>query len=1042
MPTHFNAFISYRHCAPDAEVAGRIQRQLEHYRIPKAIQKATGIKKIDRIFRDKEELPLSGNLGDDIEYALRNSDYLIVICSPRFSESTWCQREIALFLQDHPIDHILTVLVEGEPQDVVPEVLRTGREPLSCDFRMSPRKAKEIELPRLAAAILGCRYDDLRQRAKQYKARRRTAFASAAMIFLACLSVYYYRTSRQIQQNYVQSLQNQSMFLASESLELLDDSDRLTAIALALEALPQSEDDPRPWLPEAEYALSRAVNAYGSIEDVLAINAFRHENTVYDFFLSPEGDILVSWDEGNQIYVWDTQTFALLRSFSAGVDLDYTPVLPMPDGRMLIGGSDGAMAFSYLTGEKLWENRDVYCFDLILSKDGSFAVTSQTYGTPMAVLDTATGRVMQTPEFPPEIADSFSTLTPLALSPDGRYLAMQFGSFQDYRVLVYDLEAGSVAISEFSMCDIQKIAFTQAGNVLVAGHKDKSSNYSSSLMGLNFTSTTQMQMDVFCLDAVSAGILWSNSFHYYLAGFDTALISATQETEGGQLQEVACVSAANVCILYDAATGQQLQRLEMPASAVSFDYQEGRLLWFLVDGSYASYRLGATSVGAIRYFPEDVIRGKANHGSFVQTNNSNRILLFRSTRDDSWAGFENEVPIRYSYGTAAVSDTYLVIKADYRNTYNCYDLTGRRFLQALNIDESAGQSILGFAPDGNTLVIGDSTTKSIVSMNLSTGESAKSDLPCTPAEGFNAAEILSGSIFLEGGRIGYTVSSWSETSSTLADGSITVTLGKERCYQLCIWNPEDGSLTAAVIPGEFEAYSPAPAFCVSPDGSHALVTVRRTDENYNSIYEAYLLELSSGNTSPITEMAFGEYGELPALAWSSDSRMLAVVSTDGIRIWDTLGNLQTTILPDSKAPLSVCFDPDCLNLLVICSDSKVYRYSVYGGLLNKFELYFYDTGLSQYTDFSWRFTDQGLLIGADDVCTLVNTSLWAPYSYVQNYLHYDKASDCFCVSINTQDGVVLGSYQRLSTAALIEKATEILGENTLTQDQRNQYGLD
>ena len=83
MATHYNAFISYRHCARDSEVARRIHRQLERVKIPAAIRKATGIRKIDRVFRDKEELPLSVNLTDDIGEALKNSDYLIVICSPR-----------------------------------------------------------------------------------------------------------------------------------------------------------------------------------------------------------------------------------------------------------------------------------------------------------------------------------------------------------------------------------------------------------------------------------------------------------------------------------------------------------------------------------------------------------------------------------------------------------------------------------------------------------------------------------------------------------------------------------------------------------------------------------------------------------------------------------------------------------------------------------------------------------------------------------------------------------------------------------------------
>ena len=167
MATHFNAFISYRHSPLDSQIAQRIHRQLERFKIPKAIQKATGIKKIDRIFRDKEELPLSVNLSNDINEALVHSDFLIVICTPRFQQSQWCMREIDLFLQTHSVEQVLIVLAEGEPDDVVPPVLTQNREPLCCDYRMKPNKAKNIELPRLVSAILGCRYDDLRQRQRQ-----------------------------------------------------------------------------------------------------------------------------------------------------------------------------------------------------------------------------------------------------------------------------------------------------------------------------------------------------------------------------------------------------------------------------------------------------------------------------------------------------------------------------------------------------------------------------------------------------------------------------------------------------------------------------------------------------------------------------------------------------------------------------------------------------------------------------------------------------------------------------------------------------------
>ena len=54
MSLHYNAFISYKHAPLDNKVAAEIEKQLERYHIPKKIQKKTGIKKIERIFRDKD----------------------------------------------------------------------------------------------------------------------------------------------------------------------------------------------------------------------------------------------------------------------------------------------------------------------------------------------------------------------------------------------------------------------------------------------------------------------------------------------------------------------------------------------------------------------------------------------------------------------------------------------------------------------------------------------------------------------------------------------------------------------------------------------------------------------------------------------------------------------------------------------------------------------------------------------------------------------------------------------------------------------------
>ena len=55
MIDHYNAFISYRHSPEDIKVAEAVQRGLEHFHIPAKIKKDTGIRRIDRIFRDKDE---------------------------------------------------------------------------------------------------------------------------------------------------------------------------------------------------------------------------------------------------------------------------------------------------------------------------------------------------------------------------------------------------------------------------------------------------------------------------------------------------------------------------------------------------------------------------------------------------------------------------------------------------------------------------------------------------------------------------------------------------------------------------------------------------------------------------------------------------------------------------------------------------------------------------------------------------------------------------------------------------------------------------
>lgn len=200
----YDAFISYRHTEPDKTVAEKLHRMLETYKTPKAVVNKGGQKKVGRVFRDRDELPTSPNLADNIQQALESADHLIVICSPRTPASQWVNKEIETFGALHGYDKILALLIEGEPVDSFPKPLRVIREkivhpdgteaeitrevePLAADIRAeSPgamKKKLKTEILRLLAPILNCTFDDLRQRHRERFIRRMLTLSISLSLF-------------------------------------------------------------------------------------------------------------------------------------------------------------------------------------------------------------------------------------------------------------------------------------------------------------------------------------------------------------------------------------------------------------------------------------------------------------------------------------------------------------------------------------------------------------------------------------------------------------------------------------------------------------------------------------------------------------------------------------------------------------------------------------------------------------------------------------------------------------------------------------------
>lgn len=261
---HYEAFISYRHHPVDVKTAQAVQHALEGFRIPRELRKTASRPKLGKLFRDTSELAASPSLSKEIESALESSRFLIVVCSPRAKESEWMTKEIEAFIQFHGTTNILTVLADGEPETSFPAVLAALSEPLAADFRPGKtRRQTRTETLRLAAPIIGCSFDDLAQRTKE----RRNRFALRGALAAAAAGVAFGGFSlwqqNQIMQNYRAMQQNESEYLAQESLDLYDQGKRMEAIQVAMAALPDSEtSDDRPLVDSAQFALSKALGIY------------------------------------------------------------------------------------------------------------------------------------------------------------------------------------------------------------------------------------------------------------------------------------------------------------------------------------------------------------------------------------------------------------------------------------------------------------------------------------------------------------------------------------------------------------------------------------------------------------------------------------------------------------------------------------------------------------------------------------------------------------------------------------------------------------
>ncbi|MCM1172335.1 MAG: toll/interleukin-1 receptor domain-containing protein [Clostridium sp.] len=357
----YDAFISYRHAEPDKFIAENLHKCLEAFKPPKSVLKSgkASRERIERVFRDKEELPLTNNLEDPIVNALMQSEYLIVICSPRLKESVWCKKEIEIFKQHHGSEKVLAVLVEGEPEDSFPEellyaeeyflrpdgtqeVTKKAIEPLAADVRGRSKKemlkALKAELLRLAAPMFSVSYDDLRQRHREKKLKKVIAVSVVSAVIGLMIGAVSVVTAlrikkqkeqiekqadqialqtNEIKEQNAKLLENQSVNLANESLRLLEEGDREGAVLKARQALTEYEGIKLPYTPEAKYALCESLYVYDTDTIMKAHHQLVSDSVIEYMYVSPDKNYAATYDEAGKLRIWEVKTGELITQLEA-----------------------------------------------------------------------------------------------------------------------------------------------------------------------------------------------------------------------------------------------------------------------------------------------------------------------------------------------------------------------------------------------------------------------------------------------------------------------------------------------------------------------------------------------------------------------------------------------------------------------------------------------------------------------------------------------------------------------------------------------------
>lgn len=396
------AFISYRHIQPDFEIASQIHKAIENFKVPKELD-PHGKYKDMRVFRDREELTTK-DLSESLDEALRESEYLIIICSRRTPDSPWCTREVEEFKKYHEDSKIIPILIEGEPYESFNEELQNLKsvfiddkgeeqvrdlELLAADLRPDEVKKldfvgyeylekndkakfeslrkeslkilKQSEIYRIMATILGVNFGDLKQRHKERRLRTIIASTVAAALILLAFGISMTNLYFQAERAKQTATQQTSMMVLKSADTAISEGNRAFSLLVSKEAMKNITPDMENYNQlEANY--TRILNDALLSPKFSTMQLIDSDSTTPRFSVSNKRGYLITGGELSTGNIWDISNGELVKRIE----------LNSPISAITIDKEDEYFYIATRGGEILKYNLDTLEYEEIFSSSGSY----------------------------------------------------------------------------------------------------------------------------------------------------------------------------------------------------------------------------------------------------------------------------------------------------------------------------------------------------------------------------------------------------------------------------------------------------------------------------------------------------------------------------------------------------------------------------------------------------------------------------------------------------------------------------------------------